>query len=1077
MIRSYEQHSSDLAVAKHLTKKYLGAEVYRALFKGPKTQDGRYDINRLPKNSYTAYILGDRLSTGKGCTQEDFIKNLRKQFEGSDELQEDADFLAIKDRLYADDGRFLAKQKTRLNGAIPYQLHLEEMQAIIDKQERFYPFLGDNRDLLKKIVSSRIPYYVGPLNNGHDPHAPYKSNAVDASRKFAWSVRKKGMEHVKAYPWNVDEVIDTDLTAERFIRRMTGTCSYLYGEPVLPRHSLLYEEFCVLNELNSAKWCEGGGEPHRFTSDDRADMMEELFKKRKSVPHKAVADWLLRRGEAEHAFVSGTQDEETFKSQLVSYNDFRKILCVKTLEDENCPLKIEEIEEIILWNTVFEDRDILRRKLVEAYGDKLSPSQINKIVKIRYTGWGRLSRKFLTGIKTKTVFGSMSIMDIMRDGDPITGHHAQAMNLMEVLHSDDFGFQGCVDEENEEYFKENNRELTVDDMQGSPALRRSVNQAMRILDELVSIAGKAPACICIESTREEDGDKKGRRTHSRYDSLKNAIRQLKSDAAQYDPELLDDLERSKSNLDNEKLVLYFMQGGKSLYSGNDLDINRLGEYQVDHILPQSYIKDDSFDNKALVLQEENQRKRDSLLLDNSIINSQTRRWKELNRVGLISDKKLRNLTCRSLSERRLTGFVNRQLVETSQVIKFVRQMCEQHYPDTEIISVRASLSHGLREKFGLVKSRVMNDYHHAHDAYLACQVARFMSIRYPKWQNGFDVAVLQKYIKSLSDAFERDKKTPGQSGFVVDSFARTAADEKTGEIIWDAEYEIGRIRKELSYKDCFISRMPEEQTGAFWKETIISPRAKRNPNVPQKVSGKEGYLNPKRYGGFETTLSAYFFIFAALDKKGSRKFFFEGVPVHLANRVAEKPEVLNEWAAHIASQKGCHDAVVLRKRIPLRQKLRIGDSLFSLGGRTGKYNVLRAVVEIGGNLKLADVLNRCEDGEAIITQEEAEFAYEELSREIAKTCPELSRALKLDAFYESFSSISREEQKAVLVNVANSANGVKQNCDLSFLGGSSQAACIRKNIASYLSQITWIDTSVTGIFEKKTTFEDLIHGL
>ncbi len=38
------------------------------------------------------------------------------------------------------------------------------------------------------------------------------------------------------------------------------------------------------------------------------------------------------------------------------------------------------------------------------------------------------------------------------------------------------------------------------------------------------------------------------------------------------------------------------------YSGKTLNLDNLSQYEVDHIIPRSaYIKDDSIDNKALVL--------------------------------------------------------------------------------------------------------------------------------------------------------------------------------------------------------------------------------------------------------------------------------------------------------------------------------------------------------------------------------------------------------------------------------------------------------------------------------------------
>ena len=76
---------------------------------------------------------------------------------------------------------------------------------------------------------------------------------------------------------------------------MTGTCTYLQGEPVLPRCSLLYEEYCVLNELNGAHFTQDGDKEHRFDYQDRSDMLKELFRKGK-VSYKKAADWMVQRG-------------------------------------------------------------------------------------------------------------------------------------------------------------------------------------------------------------------------------------------------------------------------------------------------------------------------------------------------------------------------------------------------------------------------------------------------------------------------------------------------------------------------------------------------------------------------------------------------------------------------------------------------------------------------------------------------------------------------------------------------------------------------------------------------------------
>lgn len=1096
MVRSYEQHGQDLADLKGVVRDYLGARAYNELFRGTKVGSGRfarYDMNSLSKGSYTAYVFGE-----KKCSHEDLMKNLKKRLaqvsgEVRVALEADERYLRIGRRIEAGEDDFLSKQKTRANGAIPYQLHLEEMDAIILSQGRFYPFLLEARDALERLVSSRIPYYVGPLNAAPDPDGPFPANSVDnGCRKFAWSVRRAGKEHAKAYPWNVDEVIDTDASAELFIRRMTGQCTYLFGEPVLPRHSLLYEEFCVLNELNGARWAKGANEDaHRFDYRDREDLVEEVFKERKSVSFRAVAEWLKRREGVADARISGTQAEGGFESKLASYDDFRKILGVRRLEGAECPLSISEIEEIILWGTVFEDLGIRRRKIEEKYGTRLTTEQVKAIARKRYTGWGRLSKRLLVEVCVPSALGSKSIMDVLREGDPVTGHHRRAMNLMEVLRDKDLGFQDEIDRINRERFADG-RGLSVDDLPGSPALRRTVNQTMRVLEELVDIAGRPPKRICIEVTRDDDKKRRGTRTASRYRKLEEALHAFEADGKKIEPALWDELRARKGDLESKRLMLYFAQGGKSLYSGKPLNIERLEDYQVDHILPQSYIKDDSLDNLALVLSSENQRKLDSLLLDDAIVREQRGWWRELRRAGLISEKKYANLTRRTVEDGQLRGFINRQLVETSQVVKLVRLMCEQDYPETKVVSLRASLTHGLREVCGLPKCRELNDFHHAHDAYLACQMVRFIETRYPRWEDGFDLGMVRSHIKRLGE--QRKGGTagsgvlPGDAGFIVDSFFRPGFDCQTGEILcdtWDPNFEVTRIRRALGMKQCFLSRMPEEQAGAFWDETIYSPRdQKEGKNIPValKRAGIEGVLEPEKYGGKKNVRYAYFFIFAAKDQRGHWEYFFEGVPIYLVKRIQADKRALREYACEIARKRGCGDARILRSKVLYRQKFELTDaksgatSVLYLSGRSGTSNEVFPACQIAASLVEVDELRRVLRGERL-SADDVGALWHGLASALAGTCPKLATQLSLDAFDFEAGKLSDEEVTKLVRGLAAIASGSKATIDLTALGGKGQAGHMRVDVSSNLQAIVWIDQSVTGIFERKTTFEELARGL
>lgn len=206
---------------------------------------------------YTSYNLGK-------ASYDDFAKEVKSLFKGTG-AEGDERYESMMDAF--DDQRFLRRLKTSDNGSICYQLHLEEMKAIIDNQGRFYPILASEKSKLLSLVTFRIPYYVGPLTQRNA-----RKDAHDKPR-FAWSERKPGTEGVAITPWNWEEVIDKGASAEKFITRMTGMCTYLQGEDVLPKCSLLYEEFCVLNELNGMHWSSDGDDERRFDAEQREGMM------------------------------------------------------------------------------------------------------------------------------------------------------------------------------------------------------------------------------------------------------------------------------------------------------------------------------------------------------------------------------------------------------------------------------------------------------------------------------------------------------------------------------------------------------------------------------------------------------------------------------------------------------------------------------------------------------------------------------------------------------------------------------------------------------------------------------------
>ena len=177
----------------------------------------------------------------KRCTKEDFLNELGKTIKAIKPEKEDEELLAdIKNRIAL--RTFLPKQHDTENRVIPYQLYLYELDEVLKNASTYLPFLNEKdsdgltvAEKIRSVFLYRVPYYVGPLNS--------KSS-------FAWIQRKA---EGRILPWNFDKMVDRDKSEAEFIRRMTNKCTYLPGYDVLPRESLAYQRFTVLNEINSLK--------------------------------------------------------------------------------------------------------------------------------------------------------------------------------------------------------------------------------------------------------------------------------------------------------------------------------------------------------------------------------------------------------------------------------------------------------------------------------------------------------------------------------------------------------------------------------------------------------------------------------------------------------------------------------------------------------------------------------------------------------------------------------------------------------------------------------------------------------
>lgn len=819
-VKIYEEHKDDLQQLKMYVRKYF-PEKYKDIFKKSKDKLNNYVAysGHVKTNGRTGVVEGR-------CNEEDFCTFLRKEL------------VEIKDESYADmfsrikNNIFMPKQSSANNGVIPMQVNRIELKAILENAKEYLPFLNNKDengisvyDKILSLFDFRIPYYVGPLNT----HS-----------KRAWLCRKEGE---KIYPWNFEKIVDVDSSAQKFIENLTSKCTYLPDKDVIPKNSLLYTKYMVLNELNNLRI-----DSQKIDVQLKQDIFDDLFKKHYKVTNKRLRDYLTSKGiEFDSDSISGIDGD--FKSSLKSFIDFEK--------SEFSSLSDGDKEDIIHSITIFgDDKKLLKKRLKEKYKN-IDEKTVSKISKLKYSGWSGLSREFLTEIECiKKETGELTnIISALWDTND---------NLNQILYSDNYSptFIEKINEMNSFDNEKTLREI-VDDLYVSPKVKRPIYQSIQIIKEIEKIEKCHPKKIFVEVPR-YTGEKK--RTNSRKAQLLELYKKIKFEYC----ELYDQLNGTdEENLRSDKLYLYFTQLGECIYTGEKIDLDDLlsnnSLYDIDHIFPQSKIKDDSIlNNRVLSLKTYNNSvKRDHYPLPSKTREERRAFWKKLLENNLITKTKYERLIRNTeLTDEELTGFISRQIVETGQSTKAVAKLLEMMYPNTETVYVKAGIVSDFRNrdynKDKMSKSRDVNDLHHAKDAYLNIVVGNVYNEKFTHDRANFIKGLKAdgKDSKSLNKIFDYDIKG-----------------------VWVAENNesLNQVINTMNKNNILYTRYSYKQQGELFKANILK---KGKGQIPIK-SGKRSDIS--KYGGYDKAKSAYFALVEYDEKKNRiRKF----VPIDIVKEKA-----------------------------------------------------------------------------------------------------------------------------------------------------------------------------------------------
>ena len=839
-LKIYKQHKEDLVALKLFVKKYAPEKYYEIFRKADK------ELANYTAYSYNVKSVKGNVLPKRKASKDDFYTYLKNTLQFEKMIVEPADQVLLDDMVARiQTGSFLPKQVNYDNRVIPHQLYYAELKIILENASKHYSFLLEkdeggysNIDKLLSIFKFKIPYYVGPLR---------KDNS-----KYSWIVKKV---EGKIYPWNFDDMVDLKESEEAFINRMTNTCTYLPGENVLPKYSLLYSKYMVLNEINNIKVNEVP-----ISVEAKQGIYNDLFCKCNKVSPKNIKEYLISKGLMEKDdTISGI--DITVKSSLKAMYLFRNIL-------KKGILTTDDVEEIISRSTYTEDKERFKKWIKEQY-TQLNNDDYKYISRLKYKDFGRLSAAFLNGIvaANRDTGETGTIMHFLWESND---------NLMQLL-SDRYTFMEIIKEKRQEYYSEHSLTLNqqMDELEISNAVKRPVTRTLAVVKDVTSTIGCAPKKIFVEMAR--GADEKKQRTVTRKDQILDLYKKCKEDTKELEKQLEDMGDTANNQLQSEALFLYYIQLGKCMYSGTPIDLSQLKstKYNIDHIYPQSLVKDDSIlNNKVLVLSELNAEKGDTYPIKQDWRIKMHSYWTMLADNGLITKEKYARLIRHTpFTDSEKMGFINRQLVETRQSMKAVTQLLNTLYPDTEIVYVKARLTSEFKQIFDLPpKCRSINDLHHAKDAYLNVVVGNVYNERFTK-----------KYFNI------NDKYTLNTKYLFGKNFSRG------DNVIWNKDVDLNTVKNTYNKNNIHLTRYAycrkKGQNGGFFDQ---NPVKKGMSDIPIKEKYKSFINYSSKYGGYKNT-TASFFVIAKYIKGKKEELSFIPVELMHADRFMKDDDFAFEY--------------------------------------------------------------------------------------------------------------------------------------------------------------------------------------
>lgn len=542
--------------------------------------------------------------------------------------------------------------------ALSEKLNLEQfvivLQQISIQLNNSSGYLGAISDRSKELYFNQLTVGQYLMNQlAKNPHYSfrnkvfYRQDYIDEFERI-WETQAK--YHNVLTPELKSEIRDVVIFYQRRLKSQKGLISFCEFESreiefvvngktirkttglrVSPKSSPIFQEFKIWQNLNNTKVIDKKTSASRFLDQDEMNTLaRELFIKKELSSSEALKILFKNHKDLELNFrkIEGNRTISEFFNAFLKIielsghgeHDFSKMNADKTIE------LVKEVFSALGYNTdilqfdaLIKGSDIERQPLFKLWhliysyeGDKSKTGNESLVEKIRVlTGFPKEYAAIVANISLQDDYGSLStkairkILPHLKEGFAYGGRKERPEELSACEYA---GYRHSAssltkEELNNKNYKNHLENLPKNSLR-NPVVEKILNQLVNVVNGVIEAYGK-PDEIRLEMAREL------KKSAEERADMTTAINKTTAEHEQIRQILKKDFglnHVSRNDIIRYKLYKELEQNGyKTLYSNTYISPQTLfsGDFEIEHIIPQSRLFDDSFSNKTLETHETN----------------------------------------------------------------------------------------------------------------------------------------------------------------------------------------------------------------------------------------------------------------------------------------------------------------------------------------------------------------------------------------------------------------------------------------------------------------------------------------